>query len=65
MTFEHITCDSCGPAVTASYLIKLIDGELSFCGHHYRKNQEALDKLAFEVIELNKVEETTQLEKAE
>jgi hypothetical protein len=46
------------------YLVKLVDGELAFCGHHYNKNREALDKVAFEVIELDKVEEE-QLVKAE
>jgi hypothetical protein len=48
------------------YLVKLIEGELAFCGHHYNKNKEALDKKAYEVIELNKVEEAApELEKAE
>jgi hypothetical protein len=47
------------------YLIKLVDGELAFCGHHYNKNKEGLDKVAFETIELNKTEEVPQLEKAE
>lgn len=65
MTFEQLTCDSCGPAVLAAYLIKLVEGELAFCGHHYNKNKEALDKKAFEVIQCNKKEEVPQLEKAE
>jgi hypothetical protein len=48
------------------YIVKLIDGELAFCGHHYTKNKGALDKKAYEVIELNKMEEAIpQLEKAE
>jgi hypothetical protein len=55
-----IGCDQCGSA-QAMYLIKLLDGELAFCGHHYNKNKEALDKKAYEIIQLNKVEETTQL----
>ncbi len=45
--------------------MKLIEGELAFCGHHYNKNKEALDKVSFEMIELNKTEETPILEKAE
>jgi hypothetical protein len=49
-----ITCDKCGPAVSAQYLVKLISGELGFCGHH-----------SYEVIELNKTEEVLELEKAE
>jgi hypothetical protein len=39
------------------YLIKLVDGELYFCGHHYNKNKEGLDKVSYEVIDLNKIEE--------
>ena len=61
---KWIGCDQCATA-QAIYLIKLLDGELTFCGHHYNKNKEALDKKAFEVIQLNKVEEVPQLEKAE
>ena len=57
---KWIGCDQCGSA-QAMYLIKLLDGELAFCGHHYNKNKEALDKKAYEIIQLNKVEETTQL----
>ncbi len=60
-----IGCDNSCPA-QAKYIVKLIDGELAFCGHHYAKNKEALDKDAYEVIELNKIEEAVpQLEKAE
>jgi hypothetical protein len=59
-----IGCDNSCPA-QAMYMVKLIDGELAFCGHHYAKNKEALDKDAYEVIELNKTEEVPQLEKAE
>lgn len=61
---EWIGCDKCQTA-QALYLIKLIDGELYFCGHHYNENSEALDKVAYEIIQLNKTEETPQLEKAE
>ena len=69
MTSEHLNliyyCDACSVA-RASHLIKLLDGELAFCGHHYAKNKEALDKKAYEVIELNKTEEAIPiLEKAE
>jgi hypothetical protein len=58
---EWISCDKCGHAVQALYLIKLVDGELSFCGHHLNKYKEALDKVAYEIIELNKTEEAPQL----
>jgi hypothetical protein len=58
-------CDACSIA-RASYLIKLLDGELAMCGHHYNKHREALDEKAYEVIELNKTEEAIPiLEKAE
>ena len=62
---QWLGCDQCGSA-QAMYLIKLLDGELSFCAHHYNKHKEALDKKAYEVIELNKTEEAVPiLEKAE
>jgi hypothetical protein len=61
---KWIGCDQCGSA-QAMYLIKLIEGELAFCGHHYNKNKEALDKKAYEIIQLNKTEETPILEGAE
>ena len=68
MTSEDLTrwiaCDKCNTA-QALYLVKLVDGELFFCGHHLNKYREALDKVAFEIIELNKTEEVPQLEKAE
>jgi len=61
---EYIPCDACG-ASDSMYLVKLVDGELAFCGHHYNANKEALDKVAYETIELNKTEDVPQLEKAE
>jgi hypothetical protein len=39
-----------------------MDGELAFCGHHFNKNKEALDKVSYEIIQLNKVEEIPQLQ---
>jgi hypothetical protein len=61
---EWIKCDSC-PA-QAKFLARSTDGELSFCGHHYNKNSEAIDKWSYEVIELDKKEEAIPiLEKAE
>ena len=57
---EWVGCDKCNMA-QAMYLIKLVDGELYFCGHHLNKYKEALDKVAYEIIELNKVEEIPQL----
>ena len=43
------------------YLVKMVSGELAFCGHHFNKFKPNLDKIAYEVIELNKKEETPQL----
>ena len=57
---KWIGCDQCATA-QAIYLIKLLDGELAFCGHHYNKNKEALDEKAYEVIELNKKEDSPKL----
>jgi hypothetical protein len=54
-------CDKCGESAQALYLIKLVDGELAFCGHHYNKFKEALDKVSYEIIQLNKEEEIPQL----
>ena len=68
MTSEDLSrwigCDQCATA-QALYLVKLVDGELFFCGHHYKKNKDGLDKVAFEIIEVKKTEEVPQLEKAE
>jgi ArsR family metal-binding transcriptional regulator len=58
---KWIPCDKCGESAQALYLIKLVDGELAFCGHHYNKFKEALDKVSYEIIQLNKEEETPQL----
>ena len=64
MTSEDLTrwigCDQCGTA-QAMYMVKLVDGELFFCGHHYSASKRGLDKVAYEVIELNKKEEAPQL----
>ena len=42
-------CDRCG--AQAFVIAKGINGELYFCGHHFNKHQEALDKYAFEIID--------------
>jgi len=57
---KWIGCDQCGSA-QAMYLVKLMDGELAFCGYHYNKNKEALDKVTYEIVQLNKIEEIPQL----
>jgi hypothetical protein len=43
------------------YLVKMVSGELAFCGHHFNKFKPSLDKIAYEVVELNKKEKTPQL----
>jgi len=58
---EWIGCDKCNSVVPAMYLVKMVNGELAFCGHHFRKYKEGLDKVSYEVIELNKVEEAPKL----
>jgi hypothetical protein len=32
-------------------LVKGVTGELYFCGHHFKKNEEALTKFAFEIVD--------------
>jgi hypothetical protein len=58
-----IKCDSC--SAQALFLARGTSGELYFCGHHRNKNSEALDKWAYEIIELNRKEEVTNIEKEE
>lgn len=69
MTEEDLTrwiaCDSCNTA-QAKWLIKLVEGELFFCGHHKNKFEDKLAKVSYEMIELDKIEEDVQqLETAE
>jgi len=58
---EWIGCDKCNSVVPAMYLVKMVSGELAFCGHHFNKFKDALDKISYEVIELGKKEEVPQL----
>ena len=58
---EWIGCDKCNSVVPAMYLVKMVSGELAFCGHHFNKFKPNLDKIAYEVIELNKKEEAPKL----
>jgi len=61
-----IACDKCGNSAQAKWLIKLVEGELYFCGHHKNKFEDKLAKVSYEMIELDKVEEeVTTLETAE
>jgi len=42
-------CDACGSQ--AFVMVKLISGELMFCGHHYVKNQDKLNNQSYEIID--------------
>jgi len=42
-------CDRCN--AQAFVLVKMVAGELMFCGHHYTKYQTTLDKMAFEIVD--------------
>lgn len=42
-------CDRCGSQ--AFVLVKMVAGELYFCGHHYNKHEKALTKMSFEIID--------------
>ena len=42
-------CDSCNSQ--AYVLVKGVAGELMFCGHHYNKNEAALIKFSYEIID--------------
>ena len=42
-------CDRCG--AQAFVLVKGVSGELFFCGHHYTKNEDALIKFAYDIID--------------
>ena len=42
-------CDRC--SAQAYYLVKLLEGHLMFCRHHFLANEEKLTKIAFEIID--------------
>ena len=42
-------CDSCG--AQAFVLVKGMSGELYFCGHHFAKHEDALNKFAYEIVD--------------
>ena len=42
-------CDSC--KAQAFVLVKLLHGELMFCGHHYVKNSDKLNNQAYEIVD--------------
>ena len=42
-------CDRCN--AQAFILVKLISGELMFCGHHFNKNSNILIDSSYEIID--------------
>ena len=42
-------CDSCGSE--AFVLVRLISGELLFCGHHYNKHKDKLNDQSYEIVD--------------
>jgi len=42
-------CDSCGSQ--AFVLVKLLSGELVFCGHHYNKYSDKLNHSSYEIVD--------------
>lgn len=42
-------CDSCNSQ--AFVLVKLLTGELMFCGHHYNKNKDKLNDQSYEIVD--------------
>ena len=42
-------CDQC--SAEALVLVKGVNGELMFCGHHYNQNEKALVEFAYEVVD--------------
>ena len=42
-------CDRC--SAQAFVLVKMVAGELMFCGHHFNKYEDFLNTMAFEVID--------------
>lgn len=44
-------CDHGGCSAQAFTLVKFLDGELFFCGHHFTKHEEALYNSAYDIID--------------
>ena len=42
-------CDSCGAQAYAQAFFK--EGSLLFCGHHFKKHREALEKVVIEIVD--------------
>jgi hypothetical protein len=42
-------CDRCG--AQAFVLVRGVNGELLFCGHHYAENEKKLADFAFDIVD--------------
>jgi hypothetical protein len=42
-------CDSC--SAQAYVLVKLVNGELMFCSHHYVKHSKKLNKSSYQIVD--------------
>ena len=42
-------CDSCG--AQAFVMVKLLNGNLMFCGHHYSKHSDKLNSQSYEIVD--------------
>ena len=53
VTPETETCDQCGPAVKARFVVALPEGNiLAYCGHHATEHRDALKGLGAFIYEL-------------
>lgn len=44
-------CDSGNCGARAAVLVKGLQGELFFCGHHFAKHEDALSSWAYDVLD--------------
>jgi hypothetical protein len=42
-------CDSCG--AQAFVLVKLVSGELMFCGHHFNQHEAGLKMASYDIVD--------------
>lgn len=44
-------CDHSNCNAQAFVLVKFLDGELAFCGHHFSKHEDALFESAYDIVD--------------
>lgn len=44
-------CDNSNCTAQAFVLVKFLEGELIFCGHHFTKHEQALYNYAYDIID--------------